>query len=143
MERARHLDDTRKTLLKPGFRDPSFVTSMPVPHREITAKGMAPIANPARSLTTAIQGFIGKSAKVGARTLHAKIHSTAAAHDDDRPYRGEMIRYYASIGLQLVGLFITLESLLLYFGDMGPMLRTATVGIGVFYAGRWISPRDD
>ncbi len=54
-----------------------------------------------------------------------------------------MIRYYASTGLQLVGLFITLESLLLYFGDMGPMLRTATVGIGVFYAGRWISPRDD
>lgn len=54
-----------------------------------------------------------------------------------------MIRYYASTGLQLVGLLITIESLVLYFGDMGPMMRTAMVGVGFFYAGRWISPKDE
>ena len=56
--------------------------------------------------------------------------------------RVEMIRYYAAIGLQLVGLIITLEAVVLYFGDMGPMMRTAVVGIGIFYAGRYIRPED-
>ena len=53
-----------------------------------------------------------------------------------------MIRYYAAIGLQLVGLIITIEALLLYFGDMGLMMRMAFVGIGIFYAGRLIRPED-
>ena len=56
--------------------------------------------------------------------------------------RVEMIRYYVAIGLQLVGLIITLEAFVLYFGDMGPMMRTAVVGIGIFYAGRYIRPED-
>ena len=30
-----------------------------------------------------------------------------------------MIRYYAGTGLQIIGLIVTLESLLIYFGDMG------------------------
>ena len=54
----------------------------------------------------------------------------------------EMIRYYAAIGLQLVGLIVTMEAVVLYFGDMGPMMRTAVVGIGIFYAGRYIRPED-
>lgn len=52
-----------------------------------------------------------------------------------------MIRYYAAVGLQIVGLFITMESLLLYFGDMGPMMRTAAIGVGVFYTGRLVGPK--
>jgi len=53
-----------------------------------------------------------------------------------------MIRYYAALGLQIVGLFITLESLILYFGDMGPLMRTGAIGVGVFYAGRLIQPKE-
>ena len=41
-----------------------------------------------------------------------------------------MIRYYASAGLQLVGLIVTMEALLIYFGDMGPMMQTAAIGAG-------------
>jgi hypothetical protein len=54
-----------------------------------------------------------------------------------------MIRYYVAIGLQLVGLLLTLEALIIYFGEMGPMMRLAFVGIGVFYAGRFIRPKDN
>jgi hypothetical protein len=54
-----------------------------------------------------------------------------------------MIRYYTALGLQIVGLFVTAESLLLYFGDMGPLLRMGTVGVGVFYAGRLIQPKGE
>jgi len=54
-----------------------------------------------------------------------------------------MIRYYTALGLQLVGLFITLDALLLYFGQMGPLLRMGTVGVGIFYAGRAIQPRGE
>ena len=49
-----------------------------------------------------------------------------------------MIRQYASTGLQLLGLIVVGESLLLYFGDMGPMMYTASAGLLLFYAGRWI-----
>jgi hypothetical protein len=48
-----------------------------------------------------------------------------------------MRRSIATI-LQLVGLIVTLESLVLYFGDMGPMMMTATLGAGLFYAGHFI-----
>ena len=54
-----------------------------------------------------------------------------------------MIRYYASTGLQLVGLLVTMEALLIYFGDMGPMLQTAAIGASLFYAGRFLRPKDD
>ncbi len=37
--------------------------------------------------------------------------------------------------LQLLGLIVTAESMVLYFGDMGPMMMTATLGAGLFYAG--------
>ena len=40
--------------------------------------------------------------------------------------------------LQLLGLIVTAESLVLYFGDMGPMMITATVGAGLFYTGHFI-----
>ena len=43
--------------------------------------------------------------------------------------------------LQLLGLIVTLESLVLYFGDMGPMMITATLGFGLFYAGYFIKPQ--
>jgi len=52
-----------------------------------------------------------------------------------------MIRHYAGMGLQLLGLIVTGESLLLYFGRMGPLMMTASVGVGLFYAGRFIRPR--
>jgi hypothetical protein len=53
-----------------------------------------------------------------------------------------MIRQYASRGLQLLGLIVVGESMLVYFGDMGPMMYTAAAGIGLFYAGRMIGPRE-
>jgi hypothetical protein len=43
--------------------------------------------------------------------------------------------------LQLLGLIVTAESLVLYFGDMGPMMMTATLGAGLFYAGYFIRPQ--
>jgi hypothetical protein len=52
-----------------------------------------------------------------------------------------MLRQYTAMGLQLLGLILTGEALLLYFGDMGPMMKTATVGAGLFYAGWMIRPR--
>jgi hypothetical protein len=52
-----------------------------------------------------------------------------------------MIRHYAGMGLQLLGLVLTGESLLLFFGKMGPLMMTAGVGVGLFYAGRLIRPR--
>lgn len=57
------------------------------------------------------------------------------------PERGddEVIRYYLGRGLQLLGLVLTAESLILYFGKMGPMMVLAAAGVGVFYAGRFIS----
>ena len=51
-----------------------------------------------------------------------------------------MIRQYASRGLQLLGLIVVGEAMLVYFGDMGPMLVTAAAGVGLFYAGRLIEP---
>jgi hypothetical protein len=51
-----------------------------------------------------------------------------------------MIRHYTAMGLQLIGLIVTGEALLLYFGDMGSLMKTASVGAGLFYAGRLISP---
>jgi hypothetical protein len=52
-----------------------------------------------------------------------------------------MIRHYAAMGLQLLGLIFTGEALLLYFGQMGPMMKTASLGAGLFYAGRLLQPR--
>jgi len=51
-----------------------------------------------------------------------------------------MIRYYAATGLQLLGLILTGEALLLYFGQMGPLMKTASIGAGLFYAGWFIRP---
>jgi hypothetical protein len=50
-----------------------------------------------------------------------------------------MIRQYAAMGLQLLGLIVTGESLLMYFGQMGPLMKTASLGAGLFYAGRFIA----
>jgi len=52
-----------------------------------------------------------------------------------------MIRHYAAMGLQLLGLIVTGEGLLLYFGQMGPLMETAAIGAGLFYAGRFIQVR--
>jgi hypothetical protein len=45
------------------------------------------------------------------------------------------------MGLQLLGLIVTGEALLVYFGQMGPMMKTASLGAGLFYAGRFIGAR--
>src|SRR5262245_44687977 len=52
-----------------------------------------------------------------------------------------MIRYYAAMGLQLLGLILTGEALLLYFGQEGPLVKTASLGAGLFCAGWIIRPR--
>jgi hypothetical protein len=52
-----------------------------------------------------------------------------------------MIRHYAAMGLQLLGLILAGEALLLYFGQMGPLMKTAGIGAGLFYAGWFIQPR--
>ncbi len=52
-----------------------------------------------------------------------------------------MIRHYAARGLQLLGLILTGEALLLNFGEMGPLMKTASLGAGLFYAGWMIQPR--
>jgi hypothetical protein len=51
-----------------------------------------------------------------------------------------MRRSIATI-LQLLGLIVTAEALVLYFGDMGPMMMTAMLGAGLFYAGYFIKPQ--
>ena len=53
-----------------------------------------------------------------------------------------MLRHYTAMGLQLLGLIVTGEAMLIYFGDMGPLLNTASVGAGLFYAGWMIRPRN-
>lgn len=52
-----------------------------------------------------------------------------------------MVRYYIARGLQVLGLVITAQALLIHFGNMGPMLRAALIGIGAFYLGRLIQSR--
>ena len=52
-----------------------------------------------------------------------------------------MIRHYAAMGLQLLGLIVTGEALLNNFGDMGGLLKFASLGAGLFYAGRLVQPR--
>ena len=44
------------------------------------------------------------------------------------------------MGLQLLGLILTGEALLLYFGEMGPLMTAASLGAGLFYAGWIIRP---
>jgi hypothetical protein len=44
------------------------------------------------------------------------------------------------MGLQLLGLILTGEALLLYFGEQGPLMKTAFLGAGLFYAGWFIRP---
>lgn len=52
-----------------------------------------------------------------------------------------MIRHYGAMGLQLLGLILVGEALLLYFGEMGPLMTTASLGAGIFYAGWFLRPR--
>jgi hypothetical protein len=51
-----------------------------------------------------------------------------------------MIRYYAAMGLQLLGLILTGEALLLYFGEQGPLMKMGSLGAGLFYAGYLLRP---
>ena len=52
-----------------------------------------------------------------------------------------MLRRYAAMGLQVLGLILTGEALLLYFGDSGPLMKVASVGAGLFYAGWFLRSR--
>jgi hypothetical protein len=52
-----------------------------------------------------------------------------------------MIRHYTARGLQLLGLIVTGEALLNYFGDMGGLMRVASLGAGLFYIGWFVQPR--
>ena len=53
----------------------------------------------------------------------------------------DIMRRSIAAVLQLLGLIVTAESLVLYFGDMGPMMMTASLGAGLFYAGYFIRPQ--
>lgn len=46
-----------------------------------------------------------------------------------------MIRYYTGRMLQIAGLIITGETLVVYFGQMMPLLKGSLLGVGVFYLG--------
>jgi len=52
-----------------------------------------------------------------------------------------MIRHYAAMGLQLLGLIVTGEALLNYFGNMGGLMKVASLGVGLFYIGWYVQPR--
>jgi hypothetical protein len=52
-----------------------------------------------------------------------------------------MIRHYTARGLQLLGLIVTGEALLNYFGDMGGLMKFASLGAGLFYIGWFVEPR--
>jgi hypothetical protein len=62
---------------------------------------------------------------------------------DDRARIQEMIRHYVTKGLQLLGLILTGEALLNYFGDEGGLVKYATLGAGLFYIGWLFQPRKD
>ena len=46
-----------------------------------------------------------------------------------------MIQYYLGRFLQLAGLFIMAETLMIYFGQMMPLLQGSLLGVTVFYLG--------
>ncbi len=46
-----------------------------------------------------------------------------------------MLGYYGGRLLQLVGLAITGETLIVYFGQMEPLLRGSVIGVAVFSLG--------
>ena len=49
-----------------------------------------------------------------------------------------MIGYYSGRILQLTGLFIMAETLIMYFGQMMPLLRGSLAGAAVFYLGYFL-----
>lgn len=49
-----------------------------------------------------------------------------------------MIRYYIGRTLQLAGLIITGETLIMSFGEMMPLLRGSLLGVTVFYLGYYL-----
>ena len=52
-----------------------------------------------------------------------------------------MIRHYVARGLQLLGLIVTGEGLLNYFGNMAGLLKLAMLGAGLFCIGWFVQPR--
>ena len=77
-----------------------------------------------------------------ARSLKTRSASADSAQPQERAQPIiKMVRHYMATGLQLLGLIVTGEALLLYFGQMGPLMKTASVGAGLFYAGWFIRPR--
>jgi len=49
-----------------------------------------------------------------------------------------MIGYYSGRILQVTGLFIMAETLMMYFGQMMPLLRGSLAGVAVFYLGYFL-----
>src|SRR5262245_59425826 len=66
---ARHLLETRRTLLKPGFFEPTFVISMPVPSIAIFAKGMEPIRNATSTFSASVILLIAARYRACVRSL--------------------------------------------------------------------------
>lgn len=45
------------------------------------------------------------------------------------------LRYRIGRALQLLGLIVTADALIFFFGRMGPLLQWATIGAGIFLLG--------
>jgi hypothetical protein len=52
-----------------------------------------------------------------------------------------MVGYYTGRFLQLAGLVITGETLIVYFGQMMPLLKGSLAGVVLFYAGYFLVER--
>ena len=49
-----------------------------------------------------------------------------------------MIRYYSGRMLQIAGMVIMAETLIVYFGQMMPLLKGSLVGVCLFYVGYFL-----
>jgi hypothetical protein len=52
-----------------------------------------------------------------------------------------MLGYYSGRFLQILGLVITGETLIMHFGEMAPLLKGSLLGVIVFYLGSFLVRR--
>ena len=49
--------------------------------------------------------------------------------------------YYTGRFLQIAGLFVMAETLIIYFGQMMPLLQGSLLGVAIFYLGYFLVQR--
>ena len=52
-----------------------------------------------------------------------------------------MILYYTGRFLQIAGMFVMAETLIIYFGQMMPLLQGSLLGVVIFYLGYFLVQR--